>query len=183
MPGDQTSLSCPWNLRMIRPVETSQYRSCRSPPHELSFELSLPIQQHKQLQHNLHTISIPRTPANTSTRNQAETIRLPPGDGHIANLPRMTIVRLDMNPFRRIPQAQAPVLPAAEAVLPVLVVAHREHRPLVPLEHRRLLARQPRPRTRTRTRHLRVAIRVPTNPSIPHTSIPGTLLLHGLVVN
>lgn len=143
-----------------KPVETSQYRSYWSPPHKLSFELSLPIQPTQQLQHNLHAIFIPQTSAYTSTWNQPETIRLPPGDGHIANLSR---AHDHCTSWYESFSTSAGFGPShIEAILPVLVVAHREHCPLVPLKHCRLLARQPRPRTRThtRTRDLRVAIRV-----------------------
>lgn len=61
----------------------------------------------------------------------------------VANLAAVGGVGLDVDAAVGIPEAEGAVLAAGEAVVPVPVEAHCQHRPFVTLQHVRLLRRQP----------------------------------------
>lgn len=73
------------------------------------------------------------------------------GGVDVADLAAVGLVGLDEGAGVGVPEADDPVLAAAQAVVPVPVESHRQDRPLVPRQHPRLRPRQPR---RRRRRHL-----------------------------
>lgn len=85
------------------------------------------------------------------------------GGVHVADLAAVGLVGLDEGAGVGVPEADDPVLAAAQAVVPVPIESHRQHRPLVPRQHPGLRPRQPR---RRRRRHLPASSSFPASVTV-----------------
>jgi hypothetical protein len=95
-----------------------------------------------------------------AARHQLGIVR---GGVHVADLAAVGLVGLDEGAGVGVPEADDPVLAAAQAVVPVPIESHRQHRPLVPRQHPGLRPRQPR---RRRRRHLPASSSFPASVTV-----------------